>query len=85
MIATSPTPTADSLERRFSDFATLGEALDYAANGVRVDDKVLAELLGWLDAEHLGKIPNLCRSEQAHSASSGYIEGVATGSSSHRP
>jgi fatty-acyl-CoA synthase len=35
MTAISPTPTADSLERRFSDFETLGEALDYAAQGVR--------------------------------------------------
>ena len=30
-----PTPTADALPRRFADFATLGEALDYAAGGVR--------------------------------------------------
>lgn len=30
-----PTPTVDALPRRFSDFATLGEALDYAATGVR--------------------------------------------------
>ncbi|MBW6523286.1 fatty acyl-AMP ligase [Sphingomonas sp. RHCKR47] len=30
-----PTPTADALPRRFSDFGTLGEALDYAAQGVR--------------------------------------------------
>jgi fatty-acyl-CoA synthase len=30
-----PTPTSDTLERRFSDFATLGEALDYAASGNR--------------------------------------------------
>jgi fatty-acyl-CoA synthase len=30
-----PTPTLDSLERRFSDFATMGEALDYAAQGKR--------------------------------------------------
>ncbi len=29
------TPTADDLPRRFSDFATLGEALDYAARGKR--------------------------------------------------
>jgi fatty-acyl-CoA synthase len=29
------TPTRDSLPRRMSDFATLGEALDYAATGVR--------------------------------------------------
>jgi fatty-acyl-CoA synthase len=30
-----PTPTADALPRRFADFSTLGEALDYAAQGVR--------------------------------------------------
>ncbi len=30
-----PTPTADRLARRYSDFATLGEALDYAAQGQR--------------------------------------------------
>ncbi len=30
-----PTPTEDSLPRRFSDFRTLGEALDYAASGQR--------------------------------------------------
>jgi fatty-acyl-CoA synthase len=35
MTAISPTPTTDSLTRRFSDFETLGEALDYAAQGVR--------------------------------------------------
>jgi len=29
------TPTADALPRRFADFETLGEALDYAATGVR--------------------------------------------------
>lgn len=29
------TPTLDTLPRRFADFATLGEALDYAAGGVR--------------------------------------------------
>ena len=29
------TPTEDALPRRFADFATLGEALDYAASGVR--------------------------------------------------
>ncbi|MEH3102082.1 fatty acyl-AMP ligase [Sphingomonas adhaesiva] len=29
------TPTADTLPRRMSDFATLGEALDYAAQGAR--------------------------------------------------
>ena len=31
----TPTPTDDRLPRRFGDFATLGEALDYAARGVR--------------------------------------------------
>jgi fatty-acyl-CoA synthase len=30
-----PTPTLDTLPRRLSDFLTLGEALDYAATGVR--------------------------------------------------
>ncbi|GAA4764706.1 fatty acyl-AMP ligase [Stakelama sediminis] len=30
-----PTPTQDSLPRRFADFDTLGDALDYAAQGVR--------------------------------------------------
>lgn len=30
-----PTPTQDELPRRLSDFATLGEALDYAASGKR--------------------------------------------------
>jgi fatty-acyl-CoA synthase len=30
-----PTPTADTLPRRFADFGTVGEALDYAARGVR--------------------------------------------------
>jgi fatty-acyl-CoA synthase len=30
-----PTPTDDSLPRRLADFATLGEALDYAAKGAR--------------------------------------------------
>jgi fatty-acyl-CoA synthase len=30
-----PTPTSDRLPRRFADFRTLGEALDYAASGVR--------------------------------------------------
>ncbi|MES2046045.1 MAG: fatty acyl-AMP ligase [Pseudomonadota bacterium] len=30
-----PTPTEDALPRRLADFATLGEALDYAAQGVR--------------------------------------------------
>ncbi len=33
--AAAPTPTHDDLPRRFSDFATLGEALDYAATGQR--------------------------------------------------
>jgi fatty-acyl-CoA synthase len=31
----APTPTQDALPRRFADFATLGEALDYAASGTR--------------------------------------------------
>jgi fatty-acyl-CoA synthase len=31
----APTPTADDLPRRFADFGTLGEALDYAAGGCR--------------------------------------------------
>jgi fatty-acyl-CoA synthase len=31
----TPTPTNDRLPRRLSDFATLGEALDYAATGTR--------------------------------------------------
>jgi fatty-acyl-CoA synthase len=35
MTVLSPTPTGDSLPRRFSDFETLGEALDYAAQGAR--------------------------------------------------
>ena len=30
-----PTPTADTLPRRFADFETLGDALDYAAQGRR--------------------------------------------------
>ncbi len=33
--ALRPTPTLDPLPRRYADFATLGEALDYAASGVR--------------------------------------------------
>ena len=33
--APEPTTTLDSLPRRFSDFSTLGEALDYAAKGAR--------------------------------------------------
>ena len=35
MTGLSPTPTGDTLPRRFSDFGTLGEALDYAAQGAR--------------------------------------------------
>jgi len=31
----APTPTEDSLPRRFADFDTIGDALDYAARGVR--------------------------------------------------
>jgi len=34
-MALVPTPTVDALPRRFSDFETLGAALDYAAMGVR--------------------------------------------------
>ena len=34
-VAPVPTPTLDDLPRRFSDFGTLGEALDYAAKGKR--------------------------------------------------
>jgi fatty-acyl-CoA synthase len=33
--ALKPTPTTDALPRRYSDFDTLGEALDYAAQGSR--------------------------------------------------
>jgi fatty-acyl-CoA synthase len=33
--ALTPTPSDDSLPRRYSDFSTLGEALDYAAQGAR--------------------------------------------------
>lgn len=33
--ALTPTPTQDSLERRWADFETLGAALDYAATGKR--------------------------------------------------
>jgi fatty-acyl-CoA synthase len=33
--AIAPTPTTDTLQRRFSDFETLGDALDYAAKGLR--------------------------------------------------
>ncbi|WP_374943346.1 fatty acyl-AMP ligase [Sphingomonas sp.] len=33
--APAPTPTDDALPRRLADFATLGEALDYAAAGTR--------------------------------------------------
>ncbi|MGL5838690.1 MAG: fatty acyl-AMP ligase [Sphingorhabdus sp.] len=35
MAGPTPTPSADTLKRRFSDFGTLGEALDYAALGAR--------------------------------------------------
>jgi len=35
MAGLTPTPSSDTLERRFSDFETLGEALDYAAQGAR--------------------------------------------------
>ena len=35
MTGLTPTPSSDTLERRFSDFATLGVALDYAAQGAR--------------------------------------------------
>ncbi|WP_294250482.1 fatty acyl-AMP ligase [uncultured Sphingomonas sp.] len=35
MAALTPTPTEDTLPRRFADFETLGAALDYAAQGVR--------------------------------------------------
>lgn len=35
IMALVPTPTADALPRRFSDFETLGAALDYAATGAR--------------------------------------------------
>ena len=31
----TPTPSDDARPRRFADFATLGEALDYAAGGTR--------------------------------------------------
>src|ERR1700760_2399119 len=31
----SPTPSDDACPRRFADFATLGEALDYAAQGTK--------------------------------------------------
>ncbi|MFM9828985.1 MAG: fatty acyl-AMP ligase [Sphingomonas sp.] len=34
-IVSSPTATIDDLPRRFADFTTLGEALDYAASGKR--------------------------------------------------
>ncbi len=34
-VALEPTPTDCALPRRYSDFATLGEALDYAAQGTR--------------------------------------------------
>ncbi|MCW6532827.1 fatty acyl-AMP ligase [Sphingomonas sp. MMSM20] len=35
MTTLQSTPTQDALPRRFADFATLGEALDYAAQGTR--------------------------------------------------
>lgn len=35
MTELAPTPTADDLPRRFADFETVGEALDYAAQGQR--------------------------------------------------
>jgi fatty-acyl-CoA synthase len=35
MTGLTPTPSSDTLERRFSDFETLGDALDYAAQGQR--------------------------------------------------
>lgn len=35
MTELTPTPTADELPRRFADFETVGEALDYAAQGNR--------------------------------------------------
>ncbi|MCC6478785.1 fatty acyl-AMP ligase [Sphingorhabdus sp.] len=35
MAGLTPTPSSDTLERRFSDFETLGDALDYAAQGAR--------------------------------------------------
>ncbi|MEP3225050.1 MAG: fatty acyl-AMP ligase [Parasphingorhabdus sp.] len=35
MTELTPTPTADDLPRRFADFDTVGEALDYAAKGAR--------------------------------------------------
>ena len=34
-LAPTPTPTLDELPRRYADFVTLGEALDYAASGRR--------------------------------------------------
>jgi len=34
-IALSPTPNTDVLPRRYADFATFGDALDYAATGTR--------------------------------------------------
>jgi len=34
-VTLTATPTDDDLPRRFADFATLGDALDYAARGVR--------------------------------------------------
>jgi fatty-acyl-CoA synthase len=35
MTTLTPTPSSDAQPRRFADFATLGEALDYAAQGTR--------------------------------------------------
>lgn len=35
MTGLTPTPSSDTLERRFSDFETLGDALDYSAQGQR--------------------------------------------------
>ncbi len=35
MLTLEPTPTDDTLPRRFADFDTLGEALDFAAKGAR--------------------------------------------------
>src|SRR3569623_2848843 len=34
-VALAPTPSDESLPRRFADFATLGEALDYASKGTK--------------------------------------------------
>ena len=43
--------------------------LDDAAHRVGVDHEVLAELLGWLNAEKIGEAPDLRRPEQAHASS----------------